>query len=212
MSAKILKKITLSTMGLDKMTILEAVRAVVPVIEYKDDGKTPKVIANKGPAVAIAQFVGNVTAIKPGANKDTGQPFVKLIGSYEAINLLTGESFTNCSTLLLPDFIANGIATAIMAGAGAVDFAVKVSANYDEKSAVSYEFSGESLMPTQEADAVSSIKARLQNMGVLLAAPKPVLSLASSAPVAAAPVAQTEPAPETAAAAPAVADKPKKKA
>lgn len=190
MASQILKKLTLNSIGLDKFVIRDACLAATPVIEYKADGTTPKTYAGKGKSIDLAQFIGNVTGIKPGVNKDTGQTFVKLIGTYEAINLLTGEAFANCSTLMLPDFVANGIATAIQNGSNAIDFGVKITAHYNEKSAVGYEFAAESLMPTQESDAVSSIKARLLGAGVVLALPKAAVQLVLEvvAPVAAADV------------------------
>lgn len=195
MSSKILKKITLREIGLDKMAIRKACEEATPKLE---DGKT---LASKGNTVKLATFIGSVTQVRPGEVKDTGQPFAKLVGSFEATNLLTGEVFTNSPVLILPNFVGDGIADAVMrGGAQAVDFAVCITARYDEKAAVGYEFGAESLLPTQEADAVSAIKAKLASAGIALPAPKEVPQLsAPAAPAAPAPAAPTAPAPAPAA-------------
>jgi len=191
---KILKKITLRTIGLDKMTLRRACEAVVPKI--KDETSGVETLAFKGPGVKIAQFIGTIVAYKAGVVKDTEQTFVKLSGQFEAINMLTGEVYTECSTLILPNFVADPLANALRSGAQSVDFAVVITAAYDEKSAVGYEFGAESLMPTTESDAVSAIKARLQSQGVALAAPKSAPALAAPPAPAPAPAEAPAPAPE----------------
>lgn len=185
MGTKILRKLTIATAFGDKIKVLEAAMK----------GRVGE--APEGNPVDLLAVVGQVHSIKPGSVKrampdgtEMVSEYVKLRGTFEATNLITGEILPDVGECILPNFVAGPIAAAIQAGAKSADFAVKLQVRFKITAATSYEFLAESLLPVQNSDAVQGIKARLLALGVdvpkqmQLAAPKPA-DAAASAPAAA---------------------------
>lgn len=187
MGTKILRKLTIRDAFGGKAECLKAAQTGLT----KPEDKT-------GSPVPILTIIGQVSDYATG-NGDNGD-FIKLKGSFEATNLMTGEVTSVNGVCILPNFIAENMALAIKAGAQAVDFAVSISVEYDETAATMYKFSAESLLPPTTAQPVSALKAQMQQLGIEM----PVPRLAAPAPAAApvpAPTPAAEPAPAPAPAA-----------
>lgn len=179
MGTKILRKLTIATAFGDKIAVLNA------ALTGRDGGATGT--APEGKPVDILAVVGQVHSIKPGSVKrampdgtELVSEYVKLRGTFEATNLVTGEVFPDVGECILPNFVAGPIAAAINAGAKAADFAVKLQARFKITAATSYEFVAESLLPVETSNAVNSIKSRLLALGVevpkMLTLPAPVVA------------------------------------
>lgn len=198
MGTKILRKLTLATAFGDKIAILNA------ALTGRDGGATGT--APEGKPVDLLAVVGQVHSIKPGSVKRTMpdgtemvSEYVKLRGTFEATNLVTGEVYPDVGECILPNFVAGPIAAAINAGAKAADFAVKLQARFKITAATSYEFLAESLLPVETSNAVNSIKSRMLGLGLELPAkmlPPPKAEAAGQ--IAATPDAAQAPAPEKA--------------
>lgn len=169
MAAKILRK----------LTIKEAVGGKAELLKIAQTGKE-KPDSSTGKAIPILMVIGQAHGAVAGES-DNG-PYLKLKGEFEATNLVTGEIIPNVSTAILPNFVADMIASAMKANSdNPVDFGITFSVSYDETAATMYKFDAESLMPAEPARAVSAIKARLQQAGIALPTPVNVLALAAPA-------------------------------
>src|SRR3954464_1880890 len=91
---KLLRKLTIRTCVGTKGDILAA------AMTGRGDDK-----ATTGKAVPIMRVMGAVSGFRPGES-DSG-PYVKLLGQFKAVNLLTGEEFSNVSTCILPAVISD---------------------------------------------------------------------------------------------------------
>jgi hypothetical protein len=177
MATKILRKLTLKEVVGGKAKILEV--AQLGRVESTDDsGK--KVFASVGIAVPLCTIIGQVRNYKADSS-DLG-PYLKLMGTFEATNLQTGEIVPVNGTCILPNFIADAIGTALQAGAEAVDFAVQVNAKYDEAAASMYVFEAESLLSPVEAAPISALKAAMLSAGIALPKPANVPALPAPTP------------------------------
>lgn len=188
---------------LRKLTIATAIGGKSQILEIAQQGR-PSKDAPEGAFVPLLRVVGRVFKAKPGSvsrqmpNGETiDSEFVKLIGEFSATNLETGETFPNVAECILPNFVADSIASAMKSGADSVDFAVELTVRFKEKAATMYEFGCNSLIPVAKASSVSDIEARLASLGIESTPPRKLLA-APKAEAAAAPA----PAPEA---------KPKKK-
>jgi hypothetical protein len=124
------RKLTLRTIGLTK-------------------GAIGKALPEKG-AIALARFAGETSEAKTGQT-DKGE-FVRLIGQFFAVNLITGEQFTS-SQAILPTFISEPLAAALRTSES-VGFSIEISAEPDERSAVGYRFGVKALNETAPNDKV----------------------------------------------------------
>lgn len=170
---------------LRKLTIATAVGGKETLLDIARQGKPSKEAA-EGAFVPMLRVIGRVFKAKPGSvsrtmpNGETiDSEFVKLIGEFSATNLETGEVFPNVAECILPNFVADSIASAMKSGADSVDFAVELTIRFKEKAATMYEFGCNSLIPVAKASSVNDIEARLASLGIeatpprkLLAAPK----------------------------------------
>lgn len=167
MADKLIRKLTIATAFGDKLALLKAAETGRPSPE-----------AEVGTPVDILEVVGRVSAMKPGTTKRTlptgeevSSDFVKLMGEFEATNLLTGEVTQN-DVCILPNFVSGMMAQAIKGGAQAVDFAIKLQVRFKLSAATMYEFTAESLIPIQQAKTVAGIKAQILARGLALPSAK----------------------------------------
>ncbi len=130
----------------------------------------------------LAHIYGNADRMLNGAS--TFGTFVKFIGTFEAINMQTGESFRS-SNLLAPPILQDEIVNALLAaGAKAgktktptsaqedgtpatapVEFAVAISARPVENKSgvgVGYEYTITPLVPFKDADTLNHLRAAAQ--------------------------------------------------
>lgn len=185
----------MATKILRKLTIKEVVGGKAEILKIAQTGKE-KPDSTTGAPVDLLTIIGQVNSYQPGEG-DNGS-FVKLKGAFEATNLDSGEVIPVNGNAILPNFVADQIASALMDGAGSVDFAVKLTVSYDETAATMYKFGAESLLPVQSAEPVNALKAQLAGLGVSLPAPRKTPALpapdAPSAPAPApAPTAEAKP-------------------
>lgn len=167
MGTKIVRKLTIRDVIGSKTEILKI--AQTGQIKAKD-AEGNDVVLPEGNWVKLCTFIGRVAKATPGQG-DNGE-FLKLAGEFEATNLISGEVIP-ASNAILPNFVSDAIGNAMnVEGAQAVEFAVVISVRYKETAAVMYEFSAESLLPPQQAQSVSALKAMLANQGIALPAPK----------------------------------------
>lgn len=162
---KLLKKLTIKTMIGSKVEILGI--ALTGREREKDV---------KGDPVPLLRVIGQVTGYKTG-NTDYGD-FVELRGSFMGTNLVTGEQMDNVSRAILPDVVADAVASAIKNGAEAAEFAIEIDVTYDEAAATSYTYGVRTLLKIAAAAPVLGIMERLAATGITmtpakqLAAPK----------------------------------------
>lgn len=87
-----------------------------------------------------------------------------LMGQFEATNVETGETFAGAQ-LFLPDVALVPLQVALSAeGSRGVEFAIKISAKYaksDKAGGAAYEYTWEPLLPPDNNDPVTRLKARL---------------------------------------------------
>lgn len=165
---KILKKLTIRDMVGGKPAILAA--AQMGRADGTDDkGKACKV-GSEGKEVPILRVVGQVNGFKAGES-DNGS-YVELKGTFQGLNLITGEVVNNVARCILPNAISEPLAAALANGSTeSADFAVEISVAYQESAAVMYVFSARSLMKSAPAAPVQDILARLEASGVRMTAP-----------------------------------------
>jgi hypothetical protein len=128
-----LRKITLRNIGLDQATINAAL-----------DGQTK---------AALANVAGIVSAGKPGQS-DKGE-YLKLIGEFRAINLLTGEQFSSAACIL-PNFIADQFRP-VLEQNGSVEFALQIGARVNDRSVTGYEFTVTPLVESRSSDRMAEL-------------------------------------------------------
>ncbi|NBO39765.1 hypothetical protein EBU99_14460 [bacterium] len=110
---ELLRKITISTCGFDKTAINAAIAQ------------------NGGVETDLLKIAGVTTKATPGQT-DKGE-FVKLMGEFRAINLVSGELF-NSAACILPNFVSDAIAAALEQS-NEVEFALMISAKLVEAKA-----------------------------------------------------------------------------
>lgn len=194
MATKILKKLTIREAVGGKPALQQIVYAAATPNEKGLPTVTP------GKPVEILQIIGFVQRVVAGES-DNG-PYMKLHGEFEAVNLVTGEVFSDVGTAILPNFLGDRIANAIKAGADNVQFGVKILAHYEETAATGYVFTAETLMTPQKSRNLEAIKSMILGTGNKLAGPPPIM-LTQDAPEAGTAPAALETAPAAATPAPA---------
>ena len=151
---------------LRKLTIKEAIGGKAELLRIAMLGREGN--SSEGQPVKLLTIMGRVFSVKAGES-DFGS-FCKLVGEFEATNAQTGEVISEVSNCILPNFVGDGVASAIKNGASAVDFAIELSIRFKEDAATMYEFSADSLMPQVTANSVADIKARLAAANIALPA------------------------------------------
>lgn len=117
-----------------------------------------------GKAIQLYTLIGVVNGVKPGST--SMGDFAKLLGEFEAVNLSTGETF-HSGTAILPNFIGDNIAAAVMRGAESVQFAITVSAKPDEKSVAGFVYAVESGMAPSEHSPLAQLRNQVREQKLL---------------------------------------------
>jgi hypothetical protein len=139
---EMLRKITISTCGFDKTAINLAIEA---------NGKQ---------ATELLKIAGITTGAKPGQT-DKGE-YLKLIGEFRAVNLVTGELFSS-SACILPNFVTEPLAVALESSPE-VEFGLLITAKPNAKSVTGYEFG---VVPLVEAKASDKLAGLLESSGMI---------------------------------------------
>lgn len=163
---ELLNKITVKGCGWDKKAILAAL--LKEAAQPAKDGK-PAVEAVYHDAVDLVKVVGVVHQTRPGQTivGDKTNDFLWLSGQFTAVNLSTGEMY-GASKCIMSDLISGPIDAALREGASEVQFAVMISAKYNETAATGYVFSTKPLIEVKPTDKMAAL---LQLAGVSSAAP-----------------------------------------
>ena len=179
MSEKIVKKLTIKECVGGKPVLL-AIAMLGQTVSKDDAGKEVRSVT--GRPQPIMRVLGQVIGFTPGEG-DNGS-FVKLKGSFQAINLQTGEVI-NTAQAILPDAVGEPLANAIHNGAEAIEFAVEIFVEYDESAATMYKFTARSLIPSATPKPIASLLERMAAQGVEMSPVKqiaaPTLSAAALA-------------------------------
>lgn len=134
MSNEILRKLTIKSCGLGVTEIKAAVTA-----ETK--------------SADLLKIVGITTGAKPGQT-DKGE-YLKLMGTFRAVNLLTGEVFDSAQAIL-PSFISDSLAVALQ-NSDEVEFALIVGAKYDKSAVTEYAYTVRPLIETKVSDKMAAL-------------------------------------------------------
>lgn len=134
MSNEILRKLTIKGCGLGVTEIKAAVTA-----ETK--------------SADLLKVVGITTGAKPGQT-DKGE-YLKLMGTFRAVNLLTGEVFDSAQAIL-PSFISDGLAVAL-AQSDEVEFALVIGAKYDKSAVTEYAYTVRPLIEAKVSDKMAAL-------------------------------------------------------
>lgn len=139
----------------------------IPKITLKSIKATPKAGSVKeGDAFAVADIFGRVTSTK--ADVTAFGEYTKFIGTFEATNLATGETFSS-NTLILPQLIETILNQEILNTGGDVEFAVRVIVQHSEKGATGYAFGVQPIIQSQSSDTLKSLRdAVLESRALLI--------------------------------------------
>lgn len=144
-NAEILRKLTIKSAGLTVEAIKES------LISGKDaEGK-----ATYHASRDLLKIAGIVSSAKPGST-DKGE-YLKLIGQFTAINLVTGETF-NASQCILPDFVTAPMGDALKQN-GEVQFGVLIAAKHAPTAVTGYQFGVRPLIEAKPTDAMQALLA-----------------------------------------------------
>lgn len=155
---------------LRKMTLREIVGTKAEMLAIANSGK--------GQKVPVCEIVGQVNAIKPG--EGTNGSFVKLMGVFQAKNLITGELSNQIDVAILPNYVANPIAAAVAGGATGVQFGIRFYLTANATSAVGYVFDAEDLIATTPVKALPDLWA-LAEKAAAPRLPAPIADAVSAA-------------------------------
>jgi len=131
--SEMLRKLTLKNTGFDVATIKLAL-----------EGKR---------SVELIKIAGVTTKAQPGQT-DKGE-YLKLIGEFRAVNLISGEVFES-GVCLLPNFISDRIAGALNVSEQ-VEFALAIGAKANPGSVTGYEFTCTPLVEAQPSDRMAGL-------------------------------------------------------
>lgn len=152
-----------------------------------------KLIAAPNSTLKLMRVIGLAVGTKQG-HSSYGE-WTSLLGQFEAVNIETGETHS-ASTLFLPDVALLPIQIALsQEGTKGVEFAIELSAKYSENKkpgGSAYEYVFETLLPPDQNDPISRMKARL----LALAAPESAAAPAAAPAPAPAPATEQAPGPK----------------
>ncbi len=131
--SEMLRKLTLKNCGFDVATIKLAL-----------EGKR---------SVELVKIAGVTTKAQPGQT-DKGE-YLKLIGEFRAVNLISGEVF-EAGVCLLPNFISDRIAGALQVSEQ-VEFALAIGAKVNPGSVTGYEFTCTPLVEAAPSDRLANL-------------------------------------------------------
>ena len=135
MANEILRKLTIKNCGFDVAVIKQAL--------------------GDQASVELLKIVGISKSAQPGQTP-LGD-YLKLIGTFQAINLTTGEIF-EASSCILPNFITESIAAALTDG-NDVEFALQIGVKSKPSSVTGYEFTVRPLIQPKPNDAMEKLLA-----------------------------------------------------
>lgn len=130
---EMLRKITIKTCGFD----------VAKIKNVLVDKKTADLI----------KIVGVTSSYKVGQT-DKGE-FIKLSGTFNAINMQTGELF-NSGECLLPNFISENIAEALK-NSSEVEFALQIGVKADATSVTGYQYTVKPLIDAKPSEKLLAL-------------------------------------------------------
>ena len=133
MANEILRKLTIKNCGFDVATIKEAL--------------------GDQASVELLKIVGISKSAQPGQTP-LGD-YLKLVGTFKGINLITGEMF-EASSCILPNFITESIAAALTDGSD-VEFALPIGVKSKPSSVTGYEFTVRPLIEPKPNDAMEKL-------------------------------------------------------
>lgn len=169
-----------------KITIKEIVGNVGKGDNFKRLVAQPRDAQQRGETVWFLDILGSVTGLKSGAT-DLGE-FCKLLGTFEATNLETGEVHRS-GCCILPNFLGDQLASAVSGADSPVTFGVRIGAHYDDQAAMKFVYDTMSLSDTSQNDPLAALKAERERALLALGAPAN-----DPAQAAAEPAAETKPA------------------
>lgn len=162
MSNEILRKLTIKSCGLGVTEIKAAVTA-----ETK--------------SADLLKIVGITTGAKPGQT-DKGE-YLKLMGTFRAVNLLTGEVYDSAQAIL-PSFISDSLAVALQ-NSPEVEFALIVGAKYDKSAVTEYAYTVRPMIEAKVSDKMAALlDAAKFDEPVALPAPAPAAPAKPAKPAA----------------------------
>ena len=130
---EILRKITIKTCGFD----------VTEIKSLLGDRKS----------IDLIKIVGVTSSYKVGQT-DKGE-FIKLAGTFNAINLNTAEMFSS-SECLLPNFISGSIAEALK-NSSEVEFALQIGVKADATSVTGYQYTVKPLIDAKPSEKLLAL-------------------------------------------------------
>jgi len=142
--SEVLRKITIANTGWNKA----AINAALANQHATQDGSVPD-----GSKIALMKIVGETTSAEPGQT-DKGE-FLKLKGTFAAINSDTGEVF-NAAVCILPNFIADQLGEALKQSEK-VEFAIQIGAKAKASSVTGYEFTATPLIESKPTDSMQRL-------------------------------------------------------
>lgn len=127
-------------------------------LTLKGMGCRPGRAAADGKKVALARVFGIATEVK--AKEDAkGQIFEAISGTFEGVNLETGESFRS-GLLFLPGGLHETVTAQLRQGPAAVKFSLEISA-IPASNPIGYSYSAKSLIPDIGQDALADLRQAL---------------------------------------------------
>lgn len=146
-SRRIVKKLTAKTVC-GKVDIEK-------LIKFKDGAKDEKAVM---PLFAVIGMASDCQA----GQTDLG-PYVKLFGTFKAVNTETGEEFRSGCAILpgSANDLIYGALKGLGEGGGSVEFAFRVGVQRDADAAVGYVYVIEQVYEPQKGDALTALENRL---------------------------------------------------
>jgi hypothetical protein len=135
MANEILRKLTIKNCGFSVAVIKEAL--------------------GENASVELLKIVGISKSAQPGQTP-LGD-YLKLIGTFKAVNLITGVVFV-ASSCILPNFVSEGIGAALLDGDN-VEFALQLGVKAKPTSVTGYEFTVRPLIEAKANDAMEKLLA-----------------------------------------------------
>lgn len=146
---EMLRKITIVNTGWTKVAIQQALQEAHGTTNEKGQAVAPV----DGSKISLMKIVGETTSAEPGQT-DKGE-FLKLKGTFTAINSDTGEVF-NSAVCLLPNFISDQLGEALKFSER-VEFALEIGAKAKASSVTGYEYTAIPLIEAKPTDAMQRL-------------------------------------------------------
>lgn len=119
-------------------------------------------------SLPLLKIAGVTTSAQPGQT-DKGE-YVKLLGQFRAVNLVTGETFDSAQCIL-PNFITEPLAAAV-AASSEVEFGIEIGVKANATSVTGYEYTVKPLIEAKVSDKMGALlEASGMNAPLTIAAP-----------------------------------------